>query len=493
MNLKRDLTSGVFYTALAKGANILITLAVSAVLARIFTPEQFGIVNICTVVIAFFSVFSDFGMGPAVIQNNDLNKDDLNGIFSLSFWIAIILSGIFASLSSLIVSFYEGGAEFRNILLILTAVLFFNTLNMVPNALLLKAKRFKFIAVRSLTVQVLSGTIAIIAAMSGLGIYALTINPVLSSLAIFCINYSQNPLKPRFIPGKEAIGKVINFSIFQFAFQLINYFSNNVDKLLMGKNLSMTTLGYYDKSYRLMMMPLQNITFVITPVLHPVLAQVQDDRQHMSRAYIKVVKFMAYIGFPLSVLMFFMAEDLILFIFGPQWGASVPCFKILSITVAFQVLLSSTGSVYQALNDTRRLFICGLFEAFTSISGICIGIFVFGSAEWVAAFLCISYLLNFLQAYLTLFCRSFKFGCREFWKTLVKPVILGIILAGILSATSLLVSRISGHFLPLVVYTAIGVSVTLAFVQLTGEYDVKEKIRGFLYRDRGNLSSGMSH
>lgn len=482
MDLKRDLTSGVFYTALAKGANVLITLGVSAVLARLFTPEQFGTINIATVVIAFFSVFSDVGMGPAVIQNNNLSKQDLNGIFSLTLWIAIILSGIFASASSMVVDFYNGDSEFRNILLILSVSLFFNTMNMVPNALLLKAKRFKFIAVRSLAVQLFCGTAAIVAALSGMGIYALVINPVLSSIAIFCINFCQNPLTPRLIPGKEAIGKVLNFSIFQFAFQFINYFSNNVDKLLMGKNLSMTDLGYYDKSYRLMMMPLQNITFIITPVLHPVLAQIQDNRQHMANAYIKVVKLMAYIGFPLSVLMFFMAEDLILFFFGNQWGPSVPCFKILSITVASQILLSSTGSIFQALNDTRRLFICGLFGAATSIGGICIGIFVFGSAEWVAVFLSISFILNFLQAYFTLFCRSFRFGWKAFWASLVKPAVLSLILIGILWALSIPVAGIANHFVSLVIFTVAGIITTLLYVQLTGEYDIAGKLRNLLHR-----------
>lgn len=158
----------------------------------------------------------------------------------------------------------------RNVLRILALNLFFAAANIVPNALILKEKRFRFAAMRSLTVQIAGGTAAIAAAYAGAGIYALTINPVFSSLMLLAINYRQNPLPLRLRPGRKALGKVFSFSAYQFSFQLINYFSRNLDKLLMGRYMSLSQLGYYDKSYRLMMLPLQNIAYVISPVMHPI-------------------------------------------------------------------------------------------------------------------------------------------------------------------------------------------------------------------------------
>ena len=69
MSVRRELASGVFYTSIAKYAGIVVTLVVTGILSRLFTPEQFGVVNIATVVIAFFAIFSDLGIGPAVIQH----------------------------------------------------------------------------------------------------------------------------------------------------------------------------------------------------------------------------------------------------------------------------------------------------------------------------------------------------------------------------------------------------------------------------------------
>ena len=359
----RQLASGVFYTSIAKYAGIVVTLVVSGVLARLFTPEEFGVVNIATVVIAFFAIFSDLGIGPAVIQHKNLDKRDLGGIFSLTLWSGAVMALLFFAASGLIASFYDDSAELRNILRILSANLFFAAANIVPNGLILKEKRFRFAAVRSLSVQVVGGAAAIAAAYAGAGIYALTINPVFSSLMLFVINYRQNPLSVHLKPGKAAVGKVFSFSAYQFSFQLLNYFSRNLDKLLMGRYMSLSQLGYYDKSYRLMMLPLQNIAYVVSPVMHPIFSEMQNDLRKLADSYRKVVRLLALIGLPLSVVLWFTAQELVLIIFGDQWQPSVPVFRILALSVGIQIVMSTSGSIFQAANATRMLFFCGLFSA----------------------------------------------------------------------------------------------------------------------------------
>ena len=351
----RQLASGVFYTSIAKYAGIVVTLVVSGVLARLFTPEEFGVVNIATVVIAFFAIFSDLGIGPAVIQHKNLDKRDLGGIFSLTLWSGAVMALLFFAASGLIASFYDDSAELRNILRILSANLFFAAANIVPNGLILKEKRFRFAAVRSLSVQVVGGAAAIAAAYAGAGIYALTINPVFSSLMLFVINYRQNPLSVHLKPGKATVGKVFSFSAYQFSFQLLNYFSRNLDKLLMGRYMSLSQLGYYDKSYRLMMLPLQNIAYVVSPVMHPIFSEMQNDLRKLADSYRKVVRLLALIGLPLSVVLWFTAQELVLIIFGDQWQPSVPVFRILALSVGIQIVMSTSGSIFQRHADALLL------------------------------------------------------------------------------------------------------------------------------------------
>lgn len=94
-NIKRELFSGVFYIAVAKYSGILIQLVITAILARLLTPADFGVVAIATVIIAFFNILSDIGIGPAIIQNRELTSNDLEHIFSFTVYVGIVLSAVF--------------------------------------------------------------------------------------------------------------------------------------------------------------------------------------------------------------------------------------------------------------------------------------------------------------------------------------------------------------------------------------------------------------
>lgn len=118
------------------------------------------------------------------------------------------------------------------------------------------------------------------------------------------------------------------------------------------------------------MLPLQNITQVITPVMHPIFSDFQNDKGKLLSSYERIVRFLAFIGLPLSVLLFFTAEEVTLIIFGDQWMPSVPVFRILSLSVGIQIILSSSGSIFQAAGDTRSLFVCGVFSSAFNVAGI---------------------------------------------------------------------------------------------------------------------------
>ena len=147
-NLKQQLFSGVFYTALAKYSGIVISLVVAGVLARLLSPDDFGIVAIATVIIAFFGIFTDIGISPATIQNKTLTEHELSDIFSFTLWMGIALSILFFAASWPIATYYNSPI-LRTLCQLLCVNLFFASANIVPNALFYKNKEFKFIALRS--------------------------------------------------------------------------------------------------------------------------------------------------------------------------------------------------------------------------------------------------------------------------------------------------------------------------------------------------------
>lgn len=186
-SIKQQLLSGVFYTALAKYSGIIVSLVVAGVLARLISPDDFGIMAVATVIIAFFNLFTDVGLSPAIIQHKDLTTENLSDLFSFTIWTGIGLSLLFAAASWPIAAYYD-----RDILRILCQLLainlFFASATIVPNALFYRNKEFKFIALRSFVIQLIAGAAAVTAALCGAELYALVIGPILSGILIFIIS-----------------------------------------------------------------------------------------------------------------------------------------------------------------------------------------------------------------------------------------------------------------------------------------------------------------
>lgn len=477
-NIKQQLFSGVFYTAISKYIGIFISLIVSGVLARLLSPNDFGIVAIATVIIAFFGIFTDMGVSTAIVQHKSLNQEELSNIFSFTVWTGIGISILFFAASWSIADYYNNKI-LRTLCQLLSINLFFASANIVPGALFYRNKEFKYIAIRSFVIQIAGGTGAIIAVLCGAGLYALIINPILSSILIFTISFQRYPQKLRLTWGLYTIRKIFSYSAYQFLFNAINYFSRNLDKLLIGRYMNMSDLGYYEKSYRLMMLPLQNITYVITPVMHPILSDYQNDKIQLASSYERIVHFLAILGVPLSVLLFFTAEEVTLIIFGDQWLPSVPVFQILSLSVGIQIILSSSGSIFQAAGDTRSLFVCGVFSATFNVAGILLGIFYFGTLTAVASCIVVTFTINFIQCYWQMYRVTFRRSVWPFIRQLISPLIISVLIVLVLTPMQYALEGMN-IFVTIIAKGIVSFIIFGIYIQMTHEYDIIGKVQTVL-------------
>lgn len=472
---KRELLSGIFYTAIAKYSNMFISLIVTGVLARLLSPKDFGVVAIATVIISFFGIFTDIGISPAIIQNKKLTQDDLTQIFSFTFWLGLIISFLFFFSAGFIAGWYQSPI-LKILCQLLAANLFLSAIDIVPNALIEKHKEFKFIALRGFIIQLCTGTLGVSVALLGGGLYALIVSPIISALLVFFISFRRYPQHLKMTLGLESMGKIFSYSFYQFLFNLINYFSRNLDKLLIGKYLSLSLLGYYEKSYRLMMLPLQNITVVITPVIHPIFSEFQNDINYLAKSYEKIVRFLAFLGFPIGVLLFFIAKELTLIIFGNQWMPSIPIFQILCFSVGIQVVMSSSGSIFQAAGFTKHLFICGLFSSIANVVGFLISIFLFRTLTSVAVSICITFLINFIQCYWFMYFFTFKRNIWHFINQLIRPLVLSSIIFVVLFFVSHFIVSLN-IFVTLIIKCIAFLIIFVTFIEMTGEYTIIGKVK----------------
>jgi len=424
-----SIKKAVLINFIGKYSNIIVQLIFSSVLARILTPKDFGVVAVVTVFTSFFSLIADMGIGPGIIQNKNIDQTDNENIFSFTFYIGIVIGLLFAAFSFPLSILYADKV-YLSIGALLSLPIFFNTINIVPNALLLKDHQFKLVNIRLVIVSVLTAIPTVILALSGFKYYSIIIQSILSSAFTFAWNYHSVKLRLHWKPSGRSLNKIRHFSAYQFMFGIINYFSRNMDNILIGKFMGSTSLGFYDKSYKLMLYPVQNLTHVITPVLHPILSVYQDNREYIYDKFMRVIKILSLLGVFFTAYSFFAAKEIVLILYGNQWYSSITSFQFLSLSIWAQMITSSTGTFYQSLGKTRTLFASGFASAILLLSSIFIGIY-YKNINIVAAFVSAALNINFILTTYILVRNGFEKSAKDFFSKIMPDFLMLIFILAV--------------------------------------------------------------
>lgn len=474
MSLKKELVSGAIYMAIAKYSGMAITILVSAILSRLLTPENYGVVALATVMLTFFNLFTDLGVGPAVIQNKTLTRLDMNSINTFNTYQGLILGAGFFIAAPYIADYYEN-PEVTLICQIMSFSILTGCINAVPNNILYREQRFKLITILTLISQVISAAISIAMAYNGYGPISLVLPQLLVSIPMifvmrhitkvhFVMKIDWNPLK-----------RIFSFSLFQFLANIIAYLSRNVDSMLVGKYMGMKPLGYYNKSFNLMLMPLQYISAVLMPVMLPVFSKYQNDINYIQEKYTQILRFFAFVGVPLCAILFFCADELILLFFGDQWAQSVPCFKILAISVPFQIMGCSSGSVFQATGNTKAMFWNGFIGAFFTLGSFAVGIIIYGSIEALAIGYSFAMIVTTFICFFILYKYALKTSYITYLRNMIAPGLFAVVLSLVLWLATFV--EITIPFAALCFKTAVGLIFSVAYIQILGYYDVVSFIK----------------
>ncbi len=416
---------------------VILQIVFNGVLARILSPEDYGIVTVITVFTTFFTVISNMGIGPALIQNKELTEEDISNIFSFNFYAAIFVTLFFAAFSVPLSKFY-GNEMYIPIGALLSISLFFHTLNIVPHSYLLKQKRFMAIGVRMVIVNVTSNAVAVVLALLGYKYYALVWQAIVNALVSFLWNYSTTRIKFRPKFSFSGLKKILSFSMFQMGYSIINYFSKNIDNLIIGKYIGDSALGYYDKAYKVTLYPQNNLTNVITPTLHPILSVHQNDKKYIYIRYMEIVKILSLLGMFIGIYCYFASEEIIGILFGPQWGASVPCIAMLSLSIWAQMITGSAQSIFQSAGNPKNMFISGIFTIALTVSAIIAGV-AQGDIVKISLYLTIAFNVNFFVTYYFLIKKTLDMSYSGFLKSFIPELCIAALVAAAGFASRLLV------------------------------------------------------
>lgn len=401
---------------LGRYAVYAVNLLSMMLLARIFTPQDFGTVAAIMVFFTFFRLMAEAGLGPAIINVERMEVADRNGLFGLTLFGGAVLALIFASLAPAFLLFYAL-PRVDEVVPYIAISLFFFAASIVPNALLLREQAFFRIANAGLVAEVVSTSVVIGLSQMIDPLHALAAKGAFSAASLFLLTwyFSVKTEFGRPMPGKKfsAIKPLLSFSGYQFGFNFINFFSRNLDNILVGKYMGATALGNYDKAYQLMKYPLMLLTFAMTPAIQPVIRKHAGDREKVEAIHRDFTFKLSLVGAVAGLAMFVLADWIILIALGKQWLDVVPIIRILAIAIPVQVVLSTTGSFFQAMNRSDLLFLSGTLSAVVMVAAITTGI-VARDIELLCWCLVGAFHVNFLQAYYFMYRKIFFVPLRRY-------------------------------------------------------------------------------
>ncbi|MFY7943266.1 MAG: lipopolysaccharide biosynthesis protein [Crocinitomicaceae bacterium] len=366
---------------------------VSIFLARLLSPEEFGLVAMALAFISISSVFIDIGFSAALIQKQDATDKTYSSIFYFNVAAGLILTVIVYAFAELIGQFYNR-IEVVSLLKWLSLIFVFNSFNRVQNVILNKEMNFKQLTIRTFFASVLSGILGIIMAYKGFGVYSLVGQSL--SLAFFSTIFlwTTTSWRPSLYFSFNELRGLMKFSVFAFFERIINSIFLKLDVLLLAKLFNPAIIGFYTRSSTLKEQVTKYSSSSIIRVFFPMFSKIQHDKKKFNTIYLKIFSFISFISFWLTAVLFFISEDLILFLFGKKWLPAVPMFQILVFASCVLPLNSLMWNAMMGIGKAKENFYLGLIKKI-------ILLIPFGMAVWqnnITLFILLWVICNYITA-----------------------------------------------------------------------------------------------
>ncbi|MDQ2567892.1 MOP flippase family protein, partial [Klebsiella michiganensis] len=369
------LLSNTKWVALSQGIKVGVQLLNIVVLARLIPPAEYGLMAMALVVTNFAGLVRDLGTAAAIIQKKNLQERTVNAIFWLNVCMGITIA-IIIVLSSPVISMVFHEQRLVMVLCLLSISFPLASTASAHLALLEKKSRFKEIAFIEISSSVVAVSTAIILAYVGFGVYSLVFQSILLSLMSTIQFWFKSEWRPntKTIIDIPEIKKLIGFSGNLTIFNFINYFSRNADSIIIGHFLSSAILGAYSLAYRIMLFPVQNMTFVASRALYPVFSEYQDDNEKLKRTYYSTLYYILFLVFPLMTGLAILSKPFINLVFGDKWILTASILTWLAPTGIIQAVLSTSGTIFMAKGKTYTLMKLGILGMVLQVSSFILGV-----------------------------------------------------------------------------------------------------------------------
>jgi len=365
------ITGSLFWSFMEQGSSKAIALIVQIVLARILTPEAFGVLAILLVITHLADSIAQSGLGAALVQKNDADDKSYSTGWWLSLGIAVILYVAMALMAPSIAVFYSM-PELAYYLRVLGLVVIVNSANSIQRSWLQRSMSFRGLFKVSLTAIILSGCLGIACAFLGLEVWALIIQSLAQSLFTLIAMLIVVPWKPRIVFQATEAKELFSYGWKICVTGILNVLYTGVSELVIGRACSAGELGYYSQGRKYPQAAIGVMTNAIANVLFPAFSAIKSDRAALHRSMRKGLRIGTFVVAPVSLLFAATAEPIVAILLTEKW---LPCVFIFQLTCASNaVLLLQLVNLraYMALGDSSLYLKLQIIKVLFGGGSICI-------------------------------------------------------------------------------------------------------------------------
>jgi PST family polysaccharide transporter len=358
--LRRLAVRGAGVTLLSQSLGVAIQMIATVVLARLLTPEDFGLVAMVTTFSLFLQNVGFNGFTEAVLQREEIDHGLASNLFWVNAGLSLLLAIGFAAVGPLLARFY-GDPRVADLSATVAVTIFFTGLSVQHLALLTRAMRFSDIAFNDILARAVSVAVSIFLAQMGWGYWALAAGTVALPLAtaagawVLC----------QWIPGLPrrgvGTGPTVRFAMNTYGQFAMNYFTRNLDNLLVGWRFGSQPLGFYKKAYDLFALPAGQLS-ALTGVAVSTLSRLAGDPARHERYFLSALSTLAFVGMGLGAGLTLVGRDLVLLLLGSQWEESGRIFTFFGPGIGIILLYGTHGWIHLSIGRPDRWFRWGIVE-----------------------------------------------------------------------------------------------------------------------------------
>jgi teichuronic acid exporter len=365
--LKAQAASAVKWTGAGTLVRQAFQFGVSIVLARLLTPEDFGVVAVLLILTVIGSSLADGGFGQALIQAKDASPRANFSVFLLN----TILAGIFAialySSGGSVAAFFDM-PQVAQLVPIFSFSIFVSGIGAVPGALLARQLRFKEIAIINLLGAVLSGGVAISMALGGFGVWSLAAQNLIFSLVSTAGFWLRNSFGFELRVSTAALRQLGSFGVFVASANILETVLGRINAICIGKFYNAADLGYYARAESTQALPSATLSGVVNQVAFPLFASIRGDSSRLRDVFQRVSGITYYLHLPIMAGLALVADPLVMTLFGVKWAASIPLLQAFGVAGLPWLPRVVNCSFLKAIGQPRSVFFIEVWQKLLSLA-----------------------------------------------------------------------------------------------------------------------------